>query len=84
MARQTLLDDIKGLRLVNDKPIRLLLLVEAISNLGFILIIFLYPSSFLSFLLKPDKEITSLACHILLWWNSSIFGITCLMFAAIP
>ncbi|CAF0870187.1 unnamed protein product [Rotaria sordida] len=84
MARQTLLDDIKDLRLINDKPIRLLLLAEATANLGVILFVFLYPSLFLTLLLKPDNEITPLATSILLWWNSLILAITCLMFAAVP
>jgi hypothetical protein len=84
MAREIPLDTIKDLRLVNDKPIRLLLLAEAISNLGFILFVFLYPSSFIGFLLKPDKQITPLTSHILLWWNSWLIVITGLMFAAVP
>jgi hypothetical protein len=84
MARQISLDTMKNLRLVNDKPIRLLLLVEATSNLGFILFLFLYPSSFIAFLLKPDKQITPLTSYILLWWNSWLIVITGLMFAAVP
>jgi hypothetical protein len=84
MSRQRSLDDMKQLRLVNDTPIRLLLLVEAISNLGFIVFIFLYPSSFLAFFLKPDIEITPLACQVLFWWNAWLLVITGLMFAAVP
>ncbi|CAF0802875.1 unnamed protein product [Rotaria sp. Silwood1] len=84
MARQTSLDDIKDLRLINDKPIRILFFAEATANLGLILFVFLYPSTFLALLLKPDNEITSLATHILSWWNSWILVISGLMFAAIP
>lgn len=84
MARQVSLDSIKNLRLVNDKPIRLLLLAEAISNLGVILIVFLYPSSFIAFLFKPDKQITPLTEFILHLWNIWLIVITGLMFAAVP
>jgi len=84
MARQISLDEIKELRLVNDKPIRFLFLAEAISNIPFILIVFLYPSSFLAFILKSEKEITPLTTHILLWWDSWLIVITGLLFAAIP
>ncbi|CAF2626044.1 unnamed protein product [Rotaria sp. Silwood2] len=84
MARQTSLDDIKHLRLVNDKPIRILFFAEATANIGLILFVFFYPSLFLTLLLKPDNEITPLATHIILWWNSWILVITCLMYAAVP
>jgi hypothetical protein len=84
MARQTSLDEMKDLRLVNDKPIRLLFLVEATSNIGFILFVFFYPSSFIAFLLKADNQITPLTLYILFWWNSWLVVITGLMFAAVP
>jgi hypothetical protein len=84
MARQISLDELKELRLVRDKPIRLLLFAEATSNLGFLVFVFLYPSSFISFLLQPAKEITPLTSHLLLWWNSWIVVMTALMFAALP
>ncbi len=84
MVRQISLDEIKELQLVNDKPIRFLFFAEAISNVVFILIVFLYPSSFLAFILKPEKEITPLTTHVLLWWNSWVIVITGLLFAAIP
>lgn len=84
MGRQVSLDSIKDLRLVNDKPIRLLLFAEAISNLGVILIAFLYPSAFISFLFKPDKQITPLTEFILYLWNVWLIVLTALMFAAVP
>jgi len=84
MARQTTLDDIEELHLVNDKPIRLLLLAEATSNIGFILFIFLYPSSFLAILFQPNDEITPLASYMLIWWNSWLVVLTGLMYAAVP
>ena len=84
MADQITLDDVKELRLVNDKPIRYLFFTEAMSNIGFILFVYMYPSSFLAYFLKPDTEITPLACHVLQWWNSWLFVITGLLFAAVP
>jgi hypothetical protein len=84
MARQISLDEVKSVQLINDKPIRFLFFAEAVSNIGFILIVFLYPKQFLTFLVKPENEITPLTTHVLLWWNSWIIVITGLLFAAIP
>ncbi|UJR15350.1 hypothetical protein I4U23_002299 [Adineta vaga] len=84
MSRQTILDDFNQLRLINDQPIRLLLFAEAMSNLGLIFFIYFYPSTFLAFMLQPIEEITPLTTHILFWWNSWLFIITALMFAAVP
>ncbi|CAF0787845.1 unnamed protein product [Didymodactylos carnosus] len=73
--------------LVNDKPIKLLLGIESLCNIGFIWYVFNYSEGFLRALLPPiveNFEITPLAEHFLLWWMSSIFTLTCLMLAAIP
>ncbi|CAF1237644.1 unnamed protein product, partial [Rotaria magnacalcarata] len=84
MAKQISLDDVRGLRLVNDKPIRLLFLAEATSNVGLIIFVFLYPSLFLSIFLQPQIEITPLASFLIFLWNSWIIVITGLMYAAVP
>ena len=84
MLRQTTLDNVEEVRVINDKPIRLLLLAEATSNLGFIIFVFLYPSSFLAFLFQPADQITPLASYLLIWLNSWLFVITGLMYAAVP
>jgi hypothetical protein len=84
MAGQTSLDNMKELRLVNDKPIRLLLFIEAISNVGFILFIFLYPVTFLGLIFQSDVQITRLTIYMLYGWNSWVVVITGLMFAAVP
>ncbi|CAF0997325.1 unnamed protein product [Adineta ricciae] len=78
-----MLDDF-SVRLVNDQPIRLLLFAEAVSNLSLILFVYFYPGTFLAFLLRPVDEITPLTTYILSWWNSWLFIITGLMFAAVP
>ena len=77
------LDDVQ-LRLINDGPIRFLLFTEGCSNLFFLLILYIYPSAFLTFLLQPDDQINSLTTHLLFWWTSWLFVLTGLMFAAIP
>ena len=85
MSRQVVsLDEVKNLRLVNDKPIRLLFLSEATSNIGFILFVFLYPSIFLGLFHQHKEQITPLTCHILFWWGSWLVVFTGLMFAAVP
>ena len=85
MSRQAVsLDEVEDLRLINDKPIRLLFFIEATLKTGFILFVFLYPSTFISFFRQHNKQITPLTCHILVWWNSWLVVINGLMFAAIP
>ncbi|CAF3188976.1 unnamed protein product [Rotaria socialis] len=84
MTKQISLDDVRGLRVVNDKPIRLLFLAEATSNVGVIVFVFLYPSLFLSIFLQPQNEITPLASFLIFLWNSWIIVITGLMYAAVP
>lgn len=84
MAREISLDDVKELRLVKDKPIRILFFAEAMGNIPLIIFTHFYPSTLLAYLLKPEREITPLTAHVLLWWNSWIFIITGLLFAAIP
>ena len=84
MERSMGLDDVEHLRVINDTPIRLLLVAEASSNLLLLLVIYLYPSSFLAFFLTPDHQISSLTTHLLFWWGSWLFVFTGLMLAAVP
>jgi predicted anti-sigma-YlaC factor YlaD len=84
MAEQTSLDNMKELRLVNDKPIRLLLFTEALSNIGFVYFIFRYPSTFLGLLFRTEQQITPLTIYMLFWWNSWLVVISALMLAAVP
>ena len=84
MERKTALDDVEHLRLINDAPIRFLLLAEASSNLLFLIGVFFYPSTFLTFLFGPSRHITPLASHLLIWWASFLFVFTGLMLAAVP
>ena len=84
MERQIVLDDVEQLRLINDAPIRFLLLAEASSNLLLLVVVFFYPSAFLTFLFVPSRQITPLASHLLIWWASFLFVFTGLMLAAVP
>lgn len=84
MAQEISLDQMKDLRLVNDKPIRILFFLEALANLPLIIFIYFYPSTFLAYLLRPERQITPLTSHLLLWWDSWLLIITALLFAAIP
>ena len=84
MAREISLDEVKELRLVNDKPIRILFFVEAMANIPVIIFTHFYPSTLLAYLLRPERQINPLTSHVLLWWNSWIFIITGLLLAAIP
>lgn len=84
MAKEISLDDVKSIRIVNDKPIRFLFFAEATANFGIIFFAFFYPSKFLSTLFNSDHEITPMTTFILSWWNSWVILITGLMYAAVP
>ena len=83
MAKSFLLDEFEYVRLLNDFPIRFLFAAETSSNLLFLIMIYVYPSTFLHFFFTINDEIDLLTIQLLYYWASWLLIITMMMFFAI-
>jgi hypothetical protein len=81
MPHRIYLDNVEHVRVINDRPIRCLLLIEASVNVIFVGCVVVYPSAFLNILLTSDRQITSLAMDLFYWWISCLVVFTGVMLA---